>query len=233
MRSMTFTRCSIAAVCGVSLSASVQAQSLSDQLPAPAPVAVVGAAQPQTSVQRASLTAVTPPPPRVYQKHDLVEVIINKTSVQSFEQSLDTEKKYDISAELAKFPSIRNLLQAQLVAGDNNSPAALDLTSDSKFEGDGKAERKDKVQTRITATILDVKPNGTLVLEARESIQSDEETSTMILSGVCRQEDITKNNTVESSQLADFDLKIEHTGQVKKAGEKGLIPRVLEAIFNF
>lgn len=223
-----------AAALAIALPACVDGQSLSDQLePAQAaPLNVDGTPAP-SPVQRMSLVAITPPVPRVYQKHDLIEVIINETSIESFEQTLDTEKTYDIMAALVEFPSIRNLLEAQLKNGDSNDLARLNITSDSKFEGEGESERENRVQSRLTATVLDVKPNGTLVLEARESIQSDEEISTMVLSGICRQEDVTRNNTIESSQLADFNLKIEHSGQVKKAAEKGIIPRVLETIFNF
>jgi flagellar L-ring protein precursor FlgH len=209
------------------------AQSLSDQLkPKPVDDAAVAVATP-TQVQQTSLIAVIPPPPRTYQKHDLIEVIINETSVQSFEQSLDSSKKYDIMAELVKFPSIRNLLEAQLVNGDDQSLANLNIGHNRKFAGEGEFERKDKVQARLTAIVLDVKPNGTLVLEARESIQSDDESSTMVLSGICRSEDVSKLNSVQSAQLANLTIRIEHDGDVRESAKKGIIPQVLETIFNF
>ena len=46
----------------------------------------------------------------------------------------------------------------------------------------------------------DVKPNGLILVEARESIQSDGEIKTMVLSGLCDPKDITNANTVQSSQ---------------------------------
>ncbi len=181
-----------------------------------------------------SLFAVTPPPAKQWAKHDLVEVIVNRSSVEKFEQSLDTKKDYDLMAELRRFPSIRHLLEAQLREGDSSGlPVGVDVGAGNKFKGEGEFERKDQITTRLSAVVVDVKPNGTLVLEARDSQQSGKEIKTMVLSGVCRSEDITKSNTIQSSQLANFVLKIEHEGEVKKAGEKGLIPRVLEAIFNF
>lgn len=69
--------------------------------------------------------------------------------------------------------------------------------------------------------MIDVKPNGNLVVEARESRTSDKEVTTMVLSGTCRAEDITKNNTIQSAQLADLTVRIEHEGNVKESGEKG------------
>lgn len=206
------------------------------------PASTPGGASPSTgahasghvSLESVSLFAVTPPPPRQWAKHDLVEIIINETSTQKLEQTMDTKKSFDLQAELKRFPSLRHLLEAQLREGDSTGlPVGVDAGAGSNFKGEGEFERKDRLTTRIAATVIEVKPNGTLVLEARRFSQTDGETKSMVLSGVCRAEDITKSNTIQSTQLANFVMKIEHEGEVKKAGEKGLIPRVLDAIFNF
>ncbi|MBY0311531.1 MAG: flagellar basal body L-ring protein FlgH [Phycisphaerales bacterium] len=181
-----------------------------------------------------SLFVVTPPLPRKFAKHDLIEVIVNESSVQKFDQKSDLKKNYSLSAELKKFPSLAALItNLELREGIGSPTPQLGLTSKNNFKGEGKFDRKDQVTARITATVLDVKPNGNLVLEARESIQSNKEVSTMVLAGTCRSEDITKNNTIQSSQLAGLTIKIENTGDVKDSSEKGFIPRVLEAVFNF
>ncbi len=209
-------------------------QSLLEQPAQPPPTRGENPTAPSETLQAHSLFVVTPPKPRTYAKHDLIEVIINKSSVQKFEQSLDTKKDYDLSAELSKFPSLQRLLKdATIGEGIGSSKPGLDITSKNKFKGEGTAERSDRITTRMAATVIDVKPNGTLVIEARESIQSDKETSTMVLTGVARGEDVSKSNTVQSTQLANFNLRIEHTGEVRDTAQKGLIPRVLEAIFNF
>jgi flagellar L-ring protein precursor FlgH len=70
-------------------------------------------------------------------------------------------------------------------------------------------------------------------VEARKRIDKDGEIQTIILSGVCRREDVTNQNTVLSSQLADLTVTMTTDGQVTKAGRKGVIPRALEAVFNF
>lgn len=181
-----------------------------------------------------SLFAVVTPRPKSWAKHDLVEIIINESSLQKFEQTQDLKKDSKLSAELEKFPSIRDLLRnATLSEGIGAVKPGVGVTAESEFKGEGKFNRKDQVQARITATVIDIKPNGTLVLEARESIQSDREISTMVISGTCRSEDITRTNTIQSSQLANMNLRIEHEGDVKDTSEKGLIPRVFDAIFNF
>lgn len=206
-----------------------------DKAPPPAP-----AAQPpfQSSasdqLSGVSLFSVAPPPPPRYAKHDLIEVIINESSVQSFNQTLDTKKDYSLKAELSKFPSFNALLdELSLREGIGSVKPGLGVTHNNKFKGDAKSNRKDQITAKITATVVDVKPNGNLVLEARESITADREISTMVLAGTCRAEDITRNNTIQSSQIANLNIRIEHEGDVKDANTKGFIPRILEAVFNF
>lgn len=181
-----------------------------------------------------SLFAVVTPQPRHWAKHDLVEIIINESNLQKFEQTQDLKKNASLTAQLSQFPSLRDLiLNGTLGQGIGANKPGIGLTNDNKFKGEGKFDRKDQITAKITATVIDVKPNGNLVLEARESIQTDREVSTMVISGACRSEDITKNNTIQSSQLANMNLRIEHEGDVKDTSEKGLIPRVFDALFNF
>jgi len=94
-------------------------------------------------------------------------------------------------------------------------------------------DRSDRFSDRITATVIDVKPNGVLVLEAKRTVKKDDEEQNLVLSGECRREDVTQNNTVLSTQLAELTLVSKNTGQVKDSATKGWIPRILEAIFNF
>lgn len=181
-----------------------------------------------------SLFSVTPAPPRRYGKHDLVEVIINESSVEKVEQTLDNKKNYDLKAELSRFPSFAALFNdLALREGIGTPRPGVGVTNSNTYKGEGKFNRKDQVSAKISATVIDVKPNGNLVLEARESLQTGKEIKTMVLSGICRSDDITKSNTLLSSQLANLTIRIEHEGQVEDTANKGLIPRILETIFNF
>lgn len=185
-------------------------------------------------LQGVSLFAVVPPKPKEWAKHELIEVIINESSAAKMEQTLDTKKDYDLDASLRQFPSIRELLEFQFSNGDSTRlPMSVGVGSKNKFKGEGEFERKDNLTARVEAKVIDVKPNGNLVLEARKHWTNNEESYTLVLSGTCRTLDVTRQNTIQSSQLADLVVKIENDGQVKKAGEKGVIPRVFDWLFNF
>lgn len=201
--------------------------------PVNVPVNDLGKADPAAPLRAVSMLYVDVPEPRKFAVHDQVTIIIDETSSAESKQSLDTKKDYDLSAALNDFPDLMQLLELRLAQGDRSGLASLDLNSKQKFKGEGQSKRSDRFVARITAEIIDVKPNGTLVLEARKSVAQGKELKTIVLSGSCRQEDVTDANTVTSSQLANLNIVQQTEGEVDKASKKGLIPRILETIFNF
>ncbi len=226
--------CAMAAGIGIVGVSAAAAQSLNERkVDTPLRVNGTAPAADSAALSGVSLFAVTPPPPKTFAKNDLIEIVINESSLQKHEQSLDTKKDYSIEAELARFPSLRNLLELQLRNGDSQATANLDVSSKNEFKGDGQYERKDRFTARITATVLEVKPNGTLVLEAKKEFTSNSEETVLVLSGVCRPEDITTQNTIQSTQLANLSMTVRNSGEVKDASKKGFVPRVLDTIFNF
>ncbi len=188
---------------------------------------------PAPTLESVGLIVVVPPEARIYQKHDLVEIIVNEATDFRLEQTLETDKTYDILATLREFPSLRNLLELQLRNGDTTPIVRVDASGGKGFSGEGERESRERLSARISATVLEVKPNGNLVLEARETMEADGETKTMVLSGVCRQEDITVENSILSSKLANLTIALNHEGVVDEAATKGLISRVLDTIFAF
>jgi flagellar L-ring protein precursor FlgH len=66
-----------------------------------------------------------------------------------------------------------------------------------------------------------------------KTIQTDEEEQSVILSGVCRAEDITADNTVLSTQLHDLTVRKTHKGAVRDTTKRGWIPRLLDVLNPF
>jgi len=190
-------------------------------------------ADPAASLRGFSLLFVDPPRPKTLVLHDKVTIIISETSKQSANQTLDTKDDVGFKAQLSKFPDLVKFLELNLTNKGGSPIAEASASGNTKFKGEGKYSRDDRFNDRVTATIIDVKPNGTLVIEAKRVIKKDEEVQTLTLSGECRREDVTDANTVLSSQLADLNIATKNDGRVKDTATKGIIPRLLEAVFNW
>lgn len=180
-----------------------------------------------------SMYIVEPPVPRTFHVHDIVYVIISETSRASSSQSLDTAKETTIEDRLNTIIDPFELLELRLREGGLNALDLLDLETEHEFKGDGQYDRDDRLDARLAAEVIDVKPNGNVVLQARKRIDQDGEQKVMLLSGTARQEDITDANTILSSQLADLTVDVQHDGELKKSSKKGLFTRALETLFAF
>jgi len=180
-----------------------------------------------------SMIAVRPPEKRTYRVHDLVQIIINEQSQQSSEQRLETEKETQRQAEIRALVDFKKLLELQLRQGDLEAATLLDTRSQQEYSGEGEYERRDRFTDRITAEIIDVKPNGMLVLEAKRSMQSDEEIKTLVLSGVCMADAVTEEGVVQSSDLADLRVIVQHEGALRNASSKGWVTKALDFLFPF
>ena len=93
-----------------------------------------------------------------------------------------------------------------------STPIELKTSGQRDFKGTAALERDDTFTGRITAEVIDVKPNGTLILQATEEIKTDEEEQRVTLIGTCRVDDITPDNTVLSNQIYNLSLNKQHKG---------------------
>jgi flagellar L-ring protein precursor FlgH len=80
---------------------------------------------------------------------------------------------------------------------------------------------------------VDVKPNGTMVVEAVKQITVDKEVQTFKLTGVCRGEDIGVDNSLLSTQLANLSISKQTSGMVHDGTKRGWLNRLIDQISPF
>lgn len=183
-------------------------------------------------LQGFSFYAVPEPEPKVIRKHDLVTVIVREESAFKHEGSTDLQKQAAIDAKIEEFLKF-DLANFALSGAALANPPSLKASANRSFQGEASVDRTDSVTFRIQAEVIDVKPNGTLVLQARKRIQTDEEVQILVLTGTCRAEDITPDNTILSTQLHDQDLRKSHEGAVRDRTKRGGASRLLDAMDPF
>lgn len=190
-----------------------------------------GAATPAAEV---SFIAVPPPEPKTVKKHDLVTIIVREQSEFSASGTTDLKKQAAINAQLEQFIRFQLGKGGVKVTGDAlSSPLAIKAGADANFKGEGSVDRSDSFTARVQAEIVDVKPNGTLVLQGSKTIKNDDEEQKFIVTGTCRAEDLTPDNTVLSTQLLDLNLEKQTKGPIRSANKKGWLPKLLDALNPF
>jgi flagellar L-ring protein precursor FlgH len=180
------------------------------------------------TLEGASIIAVRPPKPREFRVDDFITVIVREQRNYSADGTANARRQANLKSELDAF--------LKFTGGGVGAAAFRRGKPNIEYKGtfdqrnDAESEREERMTTRITAQIIDIKPNGNLVFEARKSIRHDDEISTMTLTGACRKVDITADNTVLSTQVADLTINVRNTGNVRNATRPGWLGTIYDWI---
>jgi flagellar L-ring protein precursor FlgH len=187
----------------------------------------------QARLANVSYFSVPEPEPRVIKKHDQITIIIREESEFTSDGKTETKKDAMLDARVTEFIKL-NLQDFTLKGGGVSDPIpSIAAEASREFNGEGTVDRTDSFTARVTARVIDVKPNGTIVLEGKKQITTDDEYQRFLVTGIARAEDVTADNTILSTQLADFNLRKTHKGAVRDATKKGFIPKLLDVINPF
>lgn len=187
----------------------------------------------QARLADVSFHAVPEPVPKTLRKHDQVTIIVREQSQFSSQGRTELKKEAEFEARLEEFIrlKLRNAEVEGGALGPNGPSVRASGTRD--FKGEGTVDRSDSFTTRVQAEVVDVKPNGTLVLQARSRIRTDDEERYFVLTGSCRVEDVNADNTILSSQLFDKDIRHSSKGNVRNASRRGWLSNLLDAVSPF
>ncbi len=187
------------------------------------------------ALRAVSMFAISPAESRIFHTHDLIQIIVRESTAAGSRHKLETEKDVRFKGAVNQWPDLQlsSLLNGWVRAGTTDQLPQLDLTFNKDFEGDGKYERRDDFTARLTSEVLQILPNGNLILESRTRMDQDGETFTLKVTGTCRPEDVTPANTVLSSQLHDLKVEKITTGELTNANEKGLFTKIIDFLFAF
>lgn len=176
---------------------------------------------------------------RAYKVGDLVTVNIVETSKASKSASTQTGKSSSIDAGIdsmlgweGKIKDLTSLGNSDARNAFNNS-SMLKGSLTNSFNGTGQTSRGDSMTASITARVLDVQPNGNLLIEGMREIRVNSETQIIILSGYIRPVDISPDNTVLSSYIGDAKIQYLGTGAISDKQRPGWLTRAADIIWPF
>ena len=98
----------------------------------------------------------------------------------------------------------------------------MGAAADTKFKGGGTTTRTGQLTATITARVVEVLPNGDLVLEGAREIDINGDRQIVVLTGVARQGDIDQNNVVLSPQIGQLRIRYFGRGLIKDNLQPGL-----------
>ena len=114
-----------------------------------------------------------------------------------------------------------------------NTLPALKYSSERTVDGESKYSQQGRFETTITAVVIDVKPNGALLIEGYRTLEIDGDYKRMHIRGLVRTVDIGSDNTVSSDKVANGDVRYDAKGPRSRASEKNWFERLMDVIWPF
>jgi flagellar L-ring protein precursor FlgH len=108
---------------------------------------------------------------------------------------------------------------------------AFGIGSSSAMSSNTKIERTKTINAIFTCLVVDVLPNGNMVVQGDRSLTSGSEKMNVRFSGVVRPQDINHNNMVDSNKVANAEVAVSGKGIISTTQRPGIISQILKAIF--
>lgn len=176
---------------------------------------------------------------RAHRVGDLVTVNIVETSKATKTASTQTGRQSTMDAGVENLMGWEGRLKNLTSLGKSDVRDAYDSTSifkgsmKSDFNGSGSTARDDTMTAAITARVMEVKPNGNLLIKGIREIRVNNETQIIVLSGQIRPVDISPDNTVLSSYIGDARIEYIGTGAISDKQRPGWLTRAVDFVWPF
>lgn len=166
-----------------------------------------------------SWTYAAPPDVKEFRLNDLVTVIVKHSSTVSSEGGMDRKKKANGRLTLEKWITLDGFSLGPS-EGTAGSPEVVGVL-DNKMKSEAQLETKDSIQFKLACRIIDIRPNGNLILEGHSTIRNNKEVWECSLTGEVRPDDVLPNNTVMSENIADPRIEKRESGHVRDGYRRG------------
>lgn len=171
---------------------------------------------------------------------------VGDTLIISIAEKISTSK--NVSSTASRKSSVDETVSTPTILGYTPAPGPLGVagitrgtnfdtrasgTGSHKFEGKGDSSQKNDFSGTITVTVIDVLPNGNLLVSGEKQMAINDGTEWVRFSGIVNPNNISAANAVSSTQVADARLEFKGRGDVDLAQTMGWLSRFFLSVLPF
>ncbi|MCL6476216.1 MAG: flagellar basal body L-ring protein FlgH [Firmicutes bacterium] len=149
---------------------------------------------------------------------DVLTVLIYESTTASSRADTKTSKSDSSSTKPGVGPLL-SMLPEWSVSGKTGSQASGSTTRSGTLVG------------KISVVVKEVLPNGNLKVEGTRTVGVNGEKEKIVLTGIVRPEDVSAENTVASTAIAQAEIHYEGKGPVGNKQREGLLTKLLKWLF--
>jgi flagellar L-ring protein precursor FlgH len=162
-------------------------------------------------------------------KGDILTVVISETASASKEATTGTSRASTVAAGI---PNLMGL-ETSGISKWMDLSKLVNASASSKFDGSGSTTRKENLNATITARVIDVLPNGNMLIEGRRNVLVNNEDQIIVLTGTVRPRDITPENMVNSAFVADARIAYSGKGIISDRQQPGWLMGIMDKVWPF
>ncbi|SOH95097.1 flagellar L-ring protein precursor FlgH [Monaibacterium marinum] len=110
---------------------------------------------------------------------------------------------------------------------------AVEASSTSGSSGSGSTRREEEITLRVAATVVDILPNGHLVVLGSQEVRVNYELRDLQVAGIVRPEDISRQNEITYDKIAGARIIYGGRGQITDLQQPRYGQQLLERVLPF
>ncbi len=221
----------------------------------PPPMTTIGATSPDAqAIMTSDRAAIAVPPPQAaryaYQQGslwgtgptnllgdrrarnlgDLLTVMIEIDEEAEMRNSTQRTRSGSEGVEIGQFFGLGGDIRPRELEGLSGD---LEVGSNSNFRGNGTTKRNEKLTLSIAATVIDVLPNGHLVIQGDQEVRVNNELRDLQIVGIVQPEDISRHNVISYDRIAGARISYGGRGQITSAQQPRWGAQVVDRALPF
>lgn len=138
---------------------------------------------------------------------DIVTILVNDSASALASGATNTARK---TAATSNINSIAGVADPRLAG-------LLDIAGNQQLQGTGQTTRNMTITTTLSARVIQLTPNGSMLVEGTKDIAVNSEKQKITVRGLIRPTDLTPANTISSNQVANLSVQVDGKGVVGDA----------------
>lgn len=157
---------------------------------------------------------------------DILTIVVAESAVAQSSQNTKSSRDSSLNDAISQF------IYGSLGKRRGELPASS-AAGKSTYSGGGDISNSQSLSARAAVVVTDVLPNGNLVVEGVRIVRFSGETQYVVLHGLVRPDDIARDNSIVSTNIAEARVEFHSEGALTEAQKRGWLSKTYEKLRPF
>lgn len=164
---------------------------------------------------------------------DILRVTIEINDKAELDNESERNRDTDKSLNAPNLFGFESGITKKLLPDAADTDSLLSIGGASSHKGTGAIAREEKINTEIAAMVTQILPNGNLVISGSQEIRVNFEVREVSIEGIVRPQDISADNTIKSTQIAEARISYGGRGQLTDFQQPSVGSQIIDVITPF